>query len=111
MASIIFPVSTLINFQRFTTCKPKAATACKSVITSAAETTKLPVPAEPIVRRSANYKPCLYDNNFLQSMKTEFKVIYLSVYVILLLVSLYMYSMKVTKNLNRVKLSMHELLN
>ncbi|KAL1834204.1 hypothetical protein ACET3Z_003855 [Daucus carota] len=73
MASIIFPVSTLINFQRFTTCKPKAATACKSVITSAAETTKLPVPAEPIVRRSANYKPCLYDNNFLQSMKTEFK--------------------------------------
>ncbi|KAK1368637.1 (+)-delta-cadinene synthase [Heracleum sosnowskyi] len=71
MASI-FPVSPLINFRRFTPCKLKAVTACKSVIKSVTGITKVPVTTEPIVRRSANYKPCLWDDHFLQSLKTEY---------------------------------------
>ncbi|KAL8107949.1 hypothetical protein AgCh_024381 [Apium graveolens] len=68
----IFPVSPVINFRRFTPCKPIAVTACKSVTKSATGITKVAVKPEPIVRRSANYKPCLWDNNFLQSLKTEY---------------------------------------
>ncbi|KAL8149550.1 hypothetical protein AgCh_006524 [Apium graveolens] len=68
----IFPVSPVINFRRFTPCKPIAVTACKSVTKSVSGITKVAVTLEPIVRRSANYKPCLWDNNFLQSLKTEY---------------------------------------
>ncbi|KAL8107951.1 hypothetical protein AgCh_024383 [Apium graveolens] len=68
----IFSVSSVISFPRLTPCKPKAVTAYKSVIKSVAGTSKAPVTLEPIVRRSGNYKPCLWDNNFFQSMKTEY---------------------------------------
>lgn len=71
----LFSVSPVMNFPRLTPCKPKVATACKSVIRSVAGTSKAPVTLEPIVRRSGNYKPCLWDNNFFQSMKSEYTVI------------------------------------
>ncbi|KAK1368638.1 (-)-alpha-terpineol synthase [Heracleum sosnowskyi] len=44
-----------------------------TVIKSVAGTTKVSFPPEPIVRRSGNYKPCTWDNNFLQSLKTEYR--------------------------------------
>lgn len=77
----IFPVSPLINFRRFTPYRTKAVTACKSVIKSVAGTTKVSVTPEPIVRRPGNYKPCMRDNNFLQSLKTDYAVILFSCFL------------------------------
>ncbi|KAK1368460.1 (+)-delta-cadinene synthase [Heracleum sosnowskyi] len=46
--------------------------ACKSVVKSSSRATNVSVSPEPITRRSGNYKPCLWDDNFLQSMKSDY---------------------------------------
>ncbi|WOG85266.1 hypothetical protein DCAR_0104454 [Daucus carota subsp. sativus] len=60
------------NLNRLTPRKHNNVMACKSVIKSVSGTTRVSVPPEPVVRRSANYKPCLYDDKFLQSMKNDY---------------------------------------
>ncbi|KAK1375192.1 Monoterpene synthase [Heracleum sosnowskyi] len=55
--------------RRFSPGKTKFVTACKSVIKSSAGISLSP---EPIIRRSGNYQPCMWDNKFLQSLKSGY---------------------------------------
>lgn len=55
--------------RRFSPGKTKYVTACKSVIRSSAG---ISVSPEPVVRRSGNYQPCMWDNKFLQSLKSDY---------------------------------------
>lgn len=50
--------------------------ACKSVLKSVGGTSNVSVSPEPepITRRSGNYKPCIWNDNFLQSMKSDYTV-------------------------------------
>nr|AUG98170.1 terpene synthase [Trachyspermum ammi] len=69
----ISPHVTSCNLRRFSPCKPKYVTTSMSVITSAVTATvEGSVLPEPIIRRSGNYKPCMWDNNFLQSLKNDY---------------------------------------
>ncbi|KAK1368454.1 (+)-delta-cadinene synthase [Heracleum sosnowskyi] len=68
----ISPLVTSCNFRRFTPCEPKFVTACNSVIKFVNGTTEGYVLPEPIIRRSGNYEPSMWDNNFLQSLKSDY---------------------------------------
>lgn len=85
MASV-FPISLLVtncNFRRFTRpCESKFVKTCNSVIKSVTRTTDESVLPEPIIRRSGNYKPCMWDDKFLQSLKTDYTVCFsFSIYI------------------------------
>nr|XP_017242609.1 PREDICTED: (R)-limonene synthase 1-like [Daucus carota subsp. sativus] len=65
------PLVTCCNFRRSLPCKPKFLTLSKSVVEFVTGN-EGSVSPEPIRRRSGNYKPCMWDNNFLQSLKTNY---------------------------------------
>ena len=101
------------NLNRLTPRKQNNVMACKSVIKSVSGTARVSVPPEPVVRRSANYKPCLYDDNFLQSMKNDYTVTSPFIVFSILLENKYWFVAlnENYKTLNRVTHSKHELLS
>ena len=64
------------NFGRdFPLNKATKNTTLKPAIKSFSQRTKVAVPQEPIVRRSGDYQPCIWDYNFFQSLRTDYTVI------------------------------------
>ncbi|WOG85269.1 hypothetical protein DCAR_0104457 [Daucus carota subsp. sativus] len=60
------------NFGRDLPLKATKTTTLKPAIKSFSQRTKVAVPQEPIVRRSGDYQPCIWDYNFFQSLRTDY---------------------------------------
>ncbi|KAL8107827.1 hypothetical protein AgCh_024292 [Apium graveolens] len=60
------------NFGRYIPVNPTQKKGFKTVIRSFPCRTRVSVSQEPIVRRSGDYKPCIWDYNFLQSLKSDY---------------------------------------
>lgn len=69
------------NFGRDFAVNPTKYTCFKPVIRSFPLRTNVSVSQEPTVRRSGDYKPCIWDYNFLRSLKSDYAVISFSLYI------------------------------